>query len=133
MQRLDWIIILLYLAFTMLVAIYADKIIKALDKLYGNIYSVIGRKALPLQQKTPQKSSPFEDLFLGGRNLPWYLAGTSMAATTFSIDTPLYICGVVAARGIAGNWEWWSFGISHVILIYLFARMWRRGSRLMRN
>jgi Na+/proline symporter len=49
-----------------------------------------------------------------------------MAATTFSIDTPLYICGVVASRGIAGNWEWWSFGISHVILIYIFSRMWRR-------
>ena len=49
-----------------------------------------------------------------------------MAATTFSIDTPLYICGVVASRGIAGNWEWWSFGIAHVILIYVFARLWRR-------
>ena len=49
-----------------------------------------------------------------------------MAATTFSIDTPLYICGVVASRGIAGNWEWWSFGISHVILIYIFSKMWRR-------
>ena len=126
MQRLDLIIILLYLALTMLVAIYADKIIKAVEKVYGNIYSVISRKKLPPSPKDPQKSSPFEDLFIAGRNLPWYLAGTSMAATTFSIDTPLYICGVVAARGIAGNWEWWSFGISHVILIYLFARMWRR-------
>ena len=49
-----------------------------------------------------------------------------MAATTFSIDTPLYICGVVSSRGIAGNWEWWNFGIAHVILIYIFARLWRR-------
>lgn len=71
-------------------------------------------------------SRSLEDFFVSGRSLPWWLAGTSMAATTFSIDTPLYICGVVASRGIAGNWEWWSFGISHVILIYIFARMWRR-------
>ena len=49
-----------------------------------------------------------------------------MAATTFSIDTPLYIAGVVGNRGIAGNWEWWSFGIAHVVMIYVFARLWRR-------
>jgi Na+/proline symporter len=67
-----------------------------------------------------------EDFFVSGRSLPWWLAGTSMAATTFSIDTPLYICGVVATRGIAGNWEWWSFGIAHIVLIYIFARLWRR-------
>ncbi len=71
-------------------------------------------------------SRSLEDFFVSGRSLRWWLAGTSMAATTFSIDTPLYICGVVASRGIAGNWEWWSFGISHVILIYIFSRMWRR-------
>src|SRR5690606_42100124 len=57
---------------------------------------------------------------------PWWLAGTSMAATTFSIDTPLYVAGLVARQGVAGNWQWWSFGISHVILIYIFARLWRR-------
>jgi SSS family solute:Na+ symporter len=66
------------------------------------------------------------DFFVGGRALPWWLAGTSMAATTFSIDTPLYIAGVVATRGIAGNWEWWSFGVAHVVLVAVFARLWRR-------
>jgi Na+/proline symporter len=66
------------------------------------------------------------DFFVSGRSLPWWLAGTSMAATTFSIDTPLYVCGIVASRGIAGNWEWWSFGISHIVLIYIFSRLWRR-------
>jgi Na+/proline symporter len=49
-----------------------------------------------------------------------------MAATTFSIDTPLYISGVVGDRGIAGNWEWWNFAIAHIIMIYIFARLWRR-------
>jgi Na+/proline symporter len=71
-------------------------------------------------------SGSMVDFFVGGRSLPWWLAGTSMAATTFSIDTPLYVAGVVGNRGIAGNWEWWSYAIAHVILIYVFARLWRR-------
>jgi SSS family solute:Na+ symporter len=71
-------------------------------------------------------SGGLEDFFVGGRSLPWWLAGTSMAATTFSIDTPLYVAGVVGARGIAGNWEWWSFAVAHVILLYVFARLWNR-------
>lgn len=71
-------------------------------------------------------SGSLEDFFVGGRALPWWLAGTSMAATTFSIDTPLYVAGVVGTRGIAGNWEWWSFGVAHVVLLYVFARLWRR-------
>ena len=66
------------------------------------------------------------DFFVSGRSLPWWLAGTSMAATTFSVDTPLYVTGVVARRGVAGNWEWWSFALSHLLLIYLFAHLWRR-------
>lgn len=71
-------------------------------------------------------SASLEDYFVSGRALTWWLAGTSMAATTFSIDTPLYVTGVVATRGIAGNWEWWCFLFAHVALIYVFARLWRR-------
>jgi SSS family solute:Na+ symporter len=71
-------------------------------------------------------SGSLVDFFVGGRALPWWLVGTSMAATTFSIDTPLYVAGVVGTRGVAGNWEWWSFAASHVVLIYVFARLWRR-------
>ena len=71
-------------------------------------------------------SGSLVEFFVSGRSLPWWLAGTSMAATTFSVDTPLYVTGLVARRGIAGNWEWWAFGLSHVLLIYLFARLWRR-------
>nr|WP_217992520.1 sodium:solute symporter family protein [Longimonas halophila] len=73
-------------------------------------------------------SQSVEDFFISGRSLPWWLAGTSMAATTFSIDTPLYVAGVVGERGIAGNWEWWAFGVGHVALIYVFARLWRRSA-----
>jgi SSS family solute:Na+ symporter len=71
-------------------------------------------------------STSMVDFFVGGRSLPWWLAGTSMAATTFSIDTPLYVAGLVGNRGIAGNWEWWNFAVAHVVLIYVFARLWRR-------
>lgn len=71
-------------------------------------------------------SGSMVDFFVGGRTLPWWLAGTSMAATTFSIDTPLYVAGVVGTRGIAGNWEWWSFAVAHLLLLYLFARLWSR-------
>ncbi|MGH7577070.1 MAG: sodium:solute symporter family protein [Longimicrobiales bacterium] len=71
-------------------------------------------------------SGSMVDFFVGGRALPWWLAGTSMAATTFSVDTPLYVAGVVGNRGIAGNWEWWAYAFAHVILIYVFARLWRR-------
>jgi Na+/proline symporter len=67
-----------------------------------------------------------EAFFVGGRQIPWWLAGTSMAATTFSVDTPLYVAGVVGTRGIAGNWEWWSFAVAHVVLLYVFARLWSR-------
>ena len=100
MQQIDWLIVLLYLILTMGLGLY------------------LSRRA----------AKSLVDFFVSGRSLPWWLAGTSMAATTFSIDTPLYICGVVASRGIAGNWEWWSFGISHIVLIYIFARLWRRSA-----
>jgi hypothetical protein len=84
------------------------------------------RPVLASASTSPRASGSMVDFFVGGRSLPWWLAGTSMAATTFSIDTPLYVAGVVGTRGIAGNWEWWGFAIAHVILIYIFARLWRR-------
>jgi len=78
-------------------------------------------------------SGSLVDFFVGGRSVPWWLAGTSMAATTFSIDTPLYVTGVVGNRGIAGNWEWWAYAVAHVVMIYLFARLWRRAEILTDN
>ncbi len=67
-----------------------------------------------------------EEFFLAGRSLPWWVAGTSMVATTFAADTPLAVTGLVAAGGIAGNWVWWAIGIAHVVAAVLFARYWRR-------
>ena len=62
-----------------------------------------------------------EDYFVAGRRLSGWLAGASMAATTFSIDTPLYVAGLIGSRGLAGNWEWWSFGLAHVAMAVVFA------------
>ena len=73
-------------------------------------------------------SRSMEDFFVGGRSIPWWLAGASMAATTFNVDTPLYVGGRTINFGIAGNWEWWAFAVAHVGMIYLFARLWRRAA-----
>src|SRR5213595_564795 len=66
------------------------------------------------------------EFFLGGRNVPWWLAGTSMVATTFAADTPLAVTGMVARNGIAGNWVWWSFLMSGMLTVFFYARLWRR-------
>ena len=71
-----------------------------------------------------------EDYFVAGRRLSGWLAGASMAATTFSIDTPLYVAGLIGSRGLAGNWEWWSFGLAHVAMAVVFAPLWRRSGVL---
>ena len=102
MQPVDWLIVIGYLLFTMGYGLYLSR-------------HALGRQADGLT-----------NYLVGDRTLSWWLAGTSMAATTFSVDTPLYIAGIVGSRGISGNWEWWSFGVAHVLMVYLFARLWRR-------
>src|SRR5947207_7206544 len=71
-------------------------------------------------------SSSISEFFLSGRNVPWWLAGTSMVATTFAADTPLVVTGLVARNGIAGNWIWWSFLMSGMLTVFFYARLWRR-------
>jgi len=67
-----------------------------------------------------------QEFFLSGRNLPWWLAGTSMVATTFAADTPLAVTELVAKNGIAGNWLWWNFVFGGTLTVFFFARLWRR-------
>ena len=67
-----------------------------------------------------------DDYFVSGRNVAWWLAGTSMVATTFAADTPLVVTGLVYTQGIAGNWLWWAFLPSGMMTVFLFARLWRR-------
>jgi solute:Na+ symporter, SSS family len=71
-------------------------------------------------------SGSTSEFFLSGRNVPWWLAGTSMVATTFAADTPLAVTGFVARNGIAGNWLWWNFVMSGMLTVFLYARLWRR-------
>src|SRR5258708_8868950 len=67
-----------------------------------------------------------EEFFVGGRNVPWWLAGTSMVATTLAAATPLAVTGMVARNGIAGNWLWWNFVASGMLTVFFYARLWRR-------
>lgn len=98
MSFLDWTIVVAYLVGTLWLGLY------------------LARKG----------SKSLNDYFLGGRAIPWWLAGGSMAATTFNVDTPLYVAGLVARRGIAGNWEWWCFAGAHVIMQVILGPLWRR-------
>ena len=98
MSGLDWAVVGGYLAFTVALGLFVAR---------------RGARSLA-------------EFFVGGRAIPWWLAATSMAATTFNVDTPLYVAGRVAQAGVAGNWEWWSFAFGHVLLAVLLAKLWRR-------
>ena len=98
MSPLDWAVVVAYLALTLVL---------------GLIVARRGARSLA-------------EFFVGGRAIPWWLAATSMAATTFNVDTPLYVAGRVAQAGVAGNWEWWSFAFGHILLAVLLAKLWRR-------
>src|SRR5947209_4565588 len=95
---LDWSIIALYFAFNVAVGLYYKR----------------------------RASRNTAEFFLSGRNVPWWLAGTSMVATTFAADTPLVVTGLVAKNGIAGNWLWWNLLASGMLTVFFYARLWRR-------
>ncbi len=98
MHALDWLVVAVYLGGTLALGMW------------------LARKG----------SASLAEFLVGGRAVPWWLAGASMAAITFNVDTPLYVAGLVARRGIAGNWEWWSFAFAHVLMAFVLARLWRR-------
>lgn len=100
MAGVDWIIVAAYLAVALAVGVF------------------FARRA--------GKST--NEFFISGRNLPWWLAGTSMVATSFAADTPIVITGWVRESGIAFNWIWWSFAIGGMFSVFLLARLWRRAA-----
>ena len=67
-----------------------------------------------------------ESFFLSGRNMPWWLLGTSMVATTFSTDTPNLVTDIVRTNGVSGNWVWWAFLLTGMLTAFVYARLWRR-------
>ncbi len=99
---LDWSAVVAYLAITLLLGLYFRS----------------------------RSAKSVDDYFVSGRNVSWWLAGTSMVATTFAADTPLVVTGLVYRQGIAGNWLWWSFLPSGMMTVFLFARLWRRSGLL---
>ncbi|MGC9092883.1 MAG: sodium:solute symporter family protein [Bacteroidota bacterium] len=98
----DWIVIALYFVFNLSVGLYYRK----------------------------RATKSVSDFFVSGRNVVWWLAGTSMVATTFAADTPLAVTGLVARNGIAGNWIWWSMVFSGMLTVFFYARLWRRAGVL---
>ncbi len=97
-ETVDWIILGLYFAASACIGLYFTK----------------------------RAGTNLQEFFLSGRNLPWWLAGTSMVATTFAADTPLAVTELVAKNGIAGNWLWWNFVFGAMLTVFFFARLWRR-------
>ena len=77
---------------------------------------------------TKKGGESLSEYFLSGRNVPWWLAGASMVATTFAADTPLVVTGLVVAHGVAGNWLWWNMLMSGMLTVFFIARLWRRAN-----
>ncbi len=98
LQLLDWLIVLATLLICFVPALFFGK-------------------------RAGQNTSEF---FASGRSVPWWLAGLSMVATTFSSDTPNWVTEQVRKFGVAGNWQWWAFTLTGVATVFFFARLWRR-------
>ena len=75
---------------------------------------------------TRRAGSSTSEFFKAGSDMPWWLAGTSLVATTFAADTPLAVTELVARNGIAGNWLWWNAVAGGILTVFFFARLWRR-------
>ena len=102
LTTLDWIFIGAYFALALGVGLWASK-----------------------QAKTDSAG-----FFLAGRNMPWWLLGISMVATTFSTDTPNLVTDLVRQQGVAGNWAWWAFLLTGMVTVFVYARLWRRSGVL---
>jgi len=102
LTTLDWGIILAFFAITLFIGLWAAR---GAGKSYA-------------------------DFFLSGRDMPWWLLGISMVATTFSADTPNLVTDLVRTHGVAGNWSWWAFLLTGMLTVFVYARLWRRSGVL---
>ncbi len=98
LSTLDWSIVAIYFLFVLIVGL------------------MVARKA----------GDSVSDFFLSGRNMPWWLLGVSMVATTFSADTPNLVTDLIRQKGVAGNWAWWAFLLTGMLTVFVFAKLWRR-------
>jgi len=102
LSTLDWTIVGAYFILSLIVGIWASK-----------------------QAGTDTKS-----FFLAGQNMPWWLLGVSMVATTFSTDTPNLVTDLVRQNGVSGNWGWWAFLLTGMLTVFVYANLWRRSGVL---
>ena len=99
-SNIDWLIVIFFLSLTLFIGLYSSK-------------------------KSSKDTSQY---FLSGKNMPWWLLGISMVATTFSTDTPNLVTDIVRNNGVAGNWVWWVFLITGLLTVFIYARLWRRSN-----
>mgnify|MGYP003319282023 CR=1 FL=1 len=102
LSSLDWFIILAYFSLTFFIGLWASK-----------------------DAGTDRKS-----FFLAGKNMPWWLLGVSMVATTFSTDTPNLVTDIVRRNGVSGNWIWWAFLLTGMLTVFVYAKLWHRSGIL---
>ena len=102
LATIDWVIIFGFFAISLTIGLYAAR--------------------------TAGKSAA--NFFLSGRNMPWWLLGVSMVATTFSSDTPNLVTDLVRQHGVAGNWAWWAFLLTGMLTVFVYAKLWRRSKVL---
>ena len=98
LRNIDWVCIFAFFAISLVIGIIVSK-------------------------KAGTSSSEF---FLSGRNMPWWLLGVSMVATTFSTDTPNLVTDIVRQNGVSGNWVWWAFLLTGMLTVFVYAKLWRR-------
>ena len=102
LSTLDWTIIFSFFAITLIIGVITSK----------------------------KSGSSASEYFLSGRNMPWWLLGVSMVATTFSADTPNLVADIVRKNGVAGNWVWWAYLLTGMLTVFIYARLWRRSGVL---
>lgn len=102
LSSLDWIIVFSYFILSLFVGVWASK----------------------------QAGQDTKSFFLAGRNMPWWLLGVSMVATTFSTDTPNLVTDLVRQNGVSGNWGWWAFLLTGMLTVFVYAKLWHRSGVL---
>jgi Na+/proline symporter len=105
LSALDWIIVSAYFAISLAVGIWASK----------------------------QAGEDTKSFFLAGRNMPWWLLGVSMVATTFSTDTPNLVTDLVRQNSVSGNWVWWAFLLTGMLTVFVYAKLWHRSGVSVEN